>query len=177
MRTILPDSRRGKFTAPTLAGRAFAQRVAALTGTDPLLWLAPDTEGEDAMRARLVAAADLILGTNPVPDAADRFEEISDPQEREAAIAEAIVAEEMMADITAEAVRVTRAAADRRAERLAAEHAALTEDFDLVAPGWSRGECKAVKAASPFRDGPRYVVRCQDGSRRYGTGDLALLAG
>ncbi|MFB8169363.1 hypothetical protein ACFC60_15595 [Kitasatospora purpeofusca] len=34
-------------------------------------------------------------------------------------------------------------------------------------------ERKLVERWSPFRGGPRHVVRCADGSRRYGTGELA----
>ncbi|MEV0187184.1 hypothetical protein AB0I39_01445 [Kitasatospora purpeofusca] len=34
-------------------------------------------------------------------------------------------------------------------------------------------ERRAVERWSPFRGGPRHVVRCADGSRRYGTGEPA----
>ncbi|MFE6745847.1 hypothetical protein ACFVGM_08350 [Kitasatospora purpeofusca] len=34
-------------------------------------------------------------------------------------------------------------------------------------------ERRKVAKWSPFRGGPRHVVRCADGSRRYGNGELA----
>ncbi|MFF4821217.1 hypothetical protein ACFY2K_42315 [Kitasatospora sp. NPDC001309] len=52
------------------------------------------------------------------------------------------------------------------AELLAAQPASA---LDLV----GEDERKSVERWSPFRNGPRHVVRCADGSRRYGTGELA----
>ncbi|MEU1418648.1 hypothetical protein [Kitasatospora sp. NPDC005751] len=39
--------------------------------------------------------------------------------------------------------------------------------LDLV----GEDERRLVTTWSPFRDGPRHIVRCADGSRRYGTGE------
>ncbi|MEE1787727.1 hypothetical protein PUR71_33190 [Streptomyces sp. SP17BM10] len=41
--------------------------------------------------------------------------------------------------------------------------------LDLV----GEDERRLVETWSPFRNGPRHIVRCADGSRRYGNGELA----
>ncbi|MFF7452894.1 hypothetical protein [Kitasatospora sp. NPDC008115] len=58
-----------------------------------------------------------------------------------------------------------------RVEALVDEMLASRPAGALVLVG--EDERRAVETWSPFRGGPRHVVRCADGSRRYGTGELA----
>ncbi|MEU1287542.1 hypothetical protein [Kitasatospora sp. NPDC005856] len=57
-----------------------------------------------------------------------------------------------------------------RVEALVDEMLAARSTDALVLVG--EDERRLVETWSPFRNGKRYIVRCTDGSRRYGTGEL-----
>ncbi|MFE0460732.1 hypothetical protein ACFW1A_15935 [Kitasatospora sp. NPDC058965] len=163
-------------TAPTVGASDFAKHVARLTGTRPELWLDPAELGEGERAAAVELAAEVLLATNPAAPAADeidRFEEVTDPAERAEAVAQGVLAEAMAAEMVADLAREAVEARAERSAREATELDYLREEFGAVAPGWSRVECEAVTKWSPFRGGPRHVVRCADGSRRFGNGDRA----
>ncbi|MFI9332634.1 hypothetical protein ACIGZJ_34515 [Kitasatospora sp. NPDC052868] len=144
----------------TETAQRFAAEVAALTGTDPEMWLESDLDGSETRRRLLAQSADAIVRTDAsivvvLPaEAGDDFAEL-----------EAEIANEAAADAAKEAATTARlrvaAKADRRErarelalqEYTAAELAAFGDD---PLDAWSRHEREQVKLWSPFRDGPRW---------------------
>ncbi|MEV7602925.1 hypothetical protein AB0O91_36725 [Kitasatospora sp. NPDC089797] len=121
------------------AGRSFGAIIAAETLTDAQAWI--DAAGGGARSHRLALLADMLLAANP--DTAPAEDEDVDPDEA--------------ADLAVETVIQRLNDEKRRAER----------EAELDA--WTPKVTEAIAAASPFRNGPRWVTR----SGRYGNGELA----
>ncbi|MFE6869612.1 hypothetical protein ACFVFS_24045 [Kitasatospora sp. NPDC057692] len=158
----------------------FAASVAALTGTDPGIWLANESDGTETRRRLVAQGADAIVRTAPA--------ELVEPTEPGCDFAEmeAEIANEAATDAAIEAAAATRVRIDKRADhRDRARELALEvySEAELAAFGddpmdaWGRDVRDAVERWSPFsatrRADARYVVRCADGTRRYGNGQLA----
>ncbi|MEV0187209.1 hypothetical protein AB0I39_01570 [Kitasatospora purpeofusca] len=83
----------------------------------------------------------------------------------------AVTAEEFTALTAGRGDRVVDRTRNGRVEALVDEWLAAQPAGALDVVG--EDERKSVERWSPFRGGPRHVVRCADGSRRYGNGVLA----
>ncbi|MEU9044557.1 MULTISPECIES: hypothetical protein [unclassified Kitasatospora] len=149
-------------TAPqTWAGSAqrFAAEVAALTGTDPGMWLESDLDGSETRRL-LAQSADAIVRTDASIEVVLPAEVGDDFAELEAEIANEAAADAALEAATTARARVT-ANADRRdrARELALEEytaAELAAFGDDPLDAWSRHEREQVKTWSPFRNGRRW---------------------
>ncbi|MFI9788495.1 hypothetical protein ACIHEI_34025 [Kitasatospora sp. NPDC051984] len=138
--------------------RATVRRIARLTGTEPIRW-----EGEisDAdWNTVLVAGADALLaqvGADPQHPVA--FDLVL--------AAEEITARAVEADTVLERTAVlTSAPVPGRAVAVAADNPERTPAEQALVEKWSPFSTTRCAAA-------RYVVRCADGTRRYGNGDQA----
>ncbi|MFE2728378.1 hypothetical protein [Kitasatospora sp. NPDC059327] len=144
----------------TSPARRFAAEVAALTGTDAVMWLEDEFDGGETRRRLLAQGADAIVRT----DASIEPVVPSEPGDDWAEL-EAEIANEAATDAAAEAAAAARtrvAARAGRRERVRELALAEYSEAELAAFGddpldaWSRHERDQVTAWSPFRDGPRW---------------------
>ncbi|MFI5534516.1 hypothetical protein ACIA8O_38875 [Kitasatospora sp. NPDC051853] len=152
----------------------FATEVAALTGTDPTMWLPGQGDGTETRR-RLVAqgatailrtdrTVETVLPTEPGDDFAEMEAEITNEAARDRV---QTAADQGQARVIASADRRERARGLARAEYTEVQLAAFGDDpFDA----WSRAERDAVDTWSPWGSGPRWADtrRAVSGPRRKG---------
>ncbi|MFJ4799145.1 hypothetical protein [Kitasatospora purpeofusca] len=159
----------------------FAAEVAALTGTDPMMWLAGESDGTQTRRRLVAQGAAAIVRTDRSVEPITPTVPGCDFAEMEAEIAFEAAYDKAQAAADKAQAKVTAAATRRTKAR---EHALkhYTED-QLAAFGddpmeaWGKDVREQVETWSPFsatrRADARYIVRCADGTRRYGDGSLA----
>ncbi|MFB7618759.1 hypothetical protein [Kitasatospora sp. NPDC056181] len=190
-----------KTAAPTVTGRSYAARVASLTGGSGRLssgaWVA-EARGAERRRRAVVCRIARRTGTQApqwngeIGDenwqtvlAAGAEALLAAAQDGKPASAHLVATAREFAEEAAESVpgRVIDLTRDSQAEAAVDEMLADRLAAVLDAPFGSKArtpasdrktaEQKAVERWSPFRAGPRHVVRCADGSRRYGDGSPA----
>ncbi|GAA2780732.1 hypothetical protein ACFQ0M_49100 [Kitasatospora aburaviensis] len=165
----------------TSSTERFAAEVAALTGTDPQMWMEGELDGSETRRRLLAQGADAIVRTDAHVELVAPTVPGDDFAEMEAEIANEAAAD--AATVAATTARTRVAAKAGRRER-AREHALKHySERELAAFGddpldaWGKDVREKVETWSPFsatrRADARYVIRCKDGARRYPNGDLA----
>ncbi|MFB7668330.1 hypothetical protein ACFC1R_31165 [Kitasatospora sp. NPDC056138] len=149
-------------TAETPLGedQEFAAQVAALTGTDPQLWLATALDSSATYRRLLAQGADAIVATDASIELVLPAEVGDDWAELEAEIANEAAADAALEAAADARTRATERAARReRIRELALEEyseAELAAFGDDPLDAWSRHEREQVKKWSPFRNGRRW---------------------
>ncbi|GAA2984489.1 hypothetical protein GCM10010519_18650 [Streptomyces lactacystinicus] len=170
----------------TLTGRRQAEHIARTTTVSSWAWVA---EAQGPERVRRAAARRLARLTGTTLVRWDGVLSDSDWDTLLSAGADALLAQAATADNEDRpySLGLVDAAADLAAEAAAATDTVLERTTvlpDLPAPGRFvdaaaaeperlPDEQQAVERWSPFEGGPRHIVRCADGTRRYGTGQLA----
>lgn len=140
--------------------RAAAQHIAELIGTETPRWTGEI--GTEDWAQVLSAGADALLALG---GKGSEYFWLNLVDSAEVYTAEAAA----LADTDDLADRTLTAPSEHQVDELLA-----SQELDpTVALPW---EAAAIAEWSPFRNGPRHVVRCADGTRRYGNGELAEVA-
>jgi hypothetical protein len=154
-----------------LAAARFADQVAALTGTEADMWLQGEFDGTETRRRLVAQGAAAIIHTG---QPAEPVEAGDDFAEMEAEIAAEAASDRSREGITAKAG--LRAKARERALEVYSEKE-LAAFGDDPMEAWGKDVRDEVETWSPFsatrRADARHIVRCADGTRRYGDGTPA----
>ncbi|GAA1958135.1 hypothetical protein [Kitasatospora viridis] len=176
--------------APSVTGRSYARRMASLTGGSRQVsagrWVA-EARGAERRRRAVACRLGRLTGT-----AAPRWSgEIGDQEWQTVLAAGAQALTELFEDgrpgVSPELADTARGFAAEASGRNAdgvidrtrnGRSEALVDDLLAAQPASpldivGNDERKGIQEWSPFRGGPRHVVRCADGTRRYGDGSLA----